>query len=357
MSYNRMMKGERQSTAEALGATDGEKAELHIEELDDSNMKYLTGTKAVCGILALLSGAFLVIALLVSQSFKDNFDLTLRVNRSLRNGAVADVDGYPVITSDAFGFARVALVGGFTGVLGAVGFLIAALARNLEWEQMRGNSNPYMWIFFLIWNVPYFLVISLTSGVPDVIVLTLLGAVVVAWIFLFWMDDLQTSYGNQLMALRCAEKGESLFGWVPVVMILFLAITAIAIIFTHLIATFNSAGAPSAILLTVPIVLTLLYLANPIVYILHRYRTGIKSIYTRDLILYAVNGLLILLAVWLPFAVHSGDGITPFHPSSAPIIAGVANANQGFQQTSSAAHTEPLAALATTAALALAARA
>lgn len=336
----------REGQASLLGASDKEKEALRLEELDDDNKKYLTWTKVGCGALALISGV--IVAILVAITNKDHFELTLEINRSLRTGAVLGPDFYPEIDSSTFGIARVALTGAFVGILGAIGYLIALLARNMEWMQMAGGSNPYMWIFLLIWNVPYFLVIAFVSGVPDVFVLTLISVVVVAWLFVFWLDDLMQSNAYRLSVYR-AQAGYQTFGWIPIVMILFLAVSALVVIFVHLGYTFSADAAPHAILLTVPIVLSVLYLANPIVYILHRYSAGISSIYTRDLILYLINGLMILLAVWLPFAIFSGDDITPFHPAHpAPIIVSLENGQQGFQQASSAASlvATPLAALA-----------
>lgn len=348
------MREERQSQAALLGANDKQKEALHIEELDDDDMSYLSWAKIGCGALAFLSGLFMVIFVSI-ETPKENFELTVEVNRSLRTGAVLAVDGYPEIDSSTFGIARVAMTGGFVGILGGLGYLVAYLTRRMEWAQMRGNSNPYVWIFNLFWNVPYFLVIAFVAGVPDVIVLTFISLVVVAWIFLFWLDDIMQSYGYQLSVLIQTGSVASMFNWVPVVMILFLAVSTLTIIFVHLGYTFSAVAAPHAILLTVPLVLSVLYLANPIVYFLHRYRTGITSIFMRDLILYLINGLMILLAVWLPFAVFSGDDITPYHPShAAPIIAGVQNAGQGFEQTSSAASL--VAAPLTAAAVAIAAR-
>lgn len=312
-------------------------------KVSESNKDILTWTKGVCGVLTFLSGVIALILVTVVSSTKQTFELPLDINRSIRNSTMLGMDGYPEIDTKTFGTARVGMTAAFTGILAGIAYLVVALLRNSEVEQMNGGSNPYVWIFNLIWNVPYFLIISFVAGVSDAFTLTLISLAVFSWLFIFWLDDLMNSY-----AWRAAKErymgGQNTYSWIPVVMVLFVAVATLVVIFVHVGFTFSSIAAPAGITITIPIVLAVLYLITPIVYILHRYKTGVTDIFVREMVIYIASGVMVLAAVWLTLLILNADNVAVAFPAHTPSSAASSTAT-------------PLTALAGTALAALAMRA
>jgi len=321
--------------------TDEEKKAINVQRLTESQSNTLWWVKVAFGIVTLLSAIAAFVLVLLTDT-KPHFELILTATDDYRRGDTVQADGYPDFIMGAVGSIRIGLAAAFASLLASFGYLFVFAFHSAEISQMNQGSNPYVWIFFLIWHIPYFLVIAFVSGVHNVFVLTLLSLGVWAWLFLFWADDLLHSNAYMLTKLRARARGASSYAWVPFIQILILALTILVVVYIYLGFTFSAEAAPNSILLAIPITLGVLYLLHPLIYGLYIGGVGVNSIYTRELGFYVSNGILALVATWLTLGIFTGDDIEPVHPSD---------------EESAAAMLSPLAALAGSVVASLALRA
>lgn len=304
----------------ALSLLEDFKKENGFMKLNEDQQKTFKWTKIACAVIMLITTILAFIAVI---GFPDSFELKLYAFDDYREGADQAEDGYPELASSEVGITRIGLIVAFISLLATIAYAISACAHNTEVEQMNSGSNPFVWIFQLIWVGPFFLVIYFVSGASKVFALTFVSLVALYWLVLFWADDLVTSNRHKA---DVRASSQSTYGWVFFAFIVFSYLVVLIVAGIYMFFTFSAANAPHGILLAIPITLLILYLGIPIGYAVNR--ADRISQYQRDMFLYIYSGFLIVVATWLSLLIFVYDGIDPVHPDHAeePIAAAAAAA-------------------------------
>jgi hypothetical protein len=301
------------SDTDALFMAEGlSKKDFGSKVLTDDQKSTFKYTKFVCIAIMLITT---ILAFIAVGFFPDSFELKLNAYDDYRDGDALDADGYPLQSADLVGVTRIGLIVAFISLLATIGYGISACAHDSEVSQMNRGSNPFVWIFQLIWVVPFFLVIYFVSGASNVFVLTFVSLAALFWLVVLWADDLITSNAYKLASMIASRRGESTYGWVLYAFVVFAYLVVAICAVIYMFFTFGAAIPPHGILLAIPITLLILYLVIPITYAVNR-ADGIDQ-YTRDMILYVYSGFLIVLATWLSLLIFVYDDITPLHPDAA----------------------------------------
>lgn len=265
--------------------------------------------KIVAAVLLFIS-AGVSIALVIALPQFTRFRI---ITTDFRNGAPLQADGYPAIVEAnvSTNGIDVGLTAAFVSVIAWLAMTFNAIFNTAEVEQLNQGSDPYFWLFTMLWLPVAIIVWSVESGIHNPF---LLGALaLLAWAFnaQWWADDLLHS-NAYIYALSLYTQWQGVepasWSWVTYVEGLFLMLSIFVIIFVYLGFTFGGAVAPASILLVIPLAGPLFYIVLGPAVVLPIYRGAwISTIYIRTLYLYVHAVLTVLIVTWLTLIIYAAN--------------------------------------------------
>lgn len=252
------------------------------------------------------------IAQIILVAAFESFDVDVETVTVLRRGANAGSNNaYPLTTIAPFGVADTSLYFAIAQLFAALGFVLVLVLHGKEIDQISLGSDGYLWGSFIIGQVPLFLAVALLSGASSVIELTLLSAVVFAWIGVFLLGDVINQYFYRNAMYRF---GGYTWSWAFLVVAALLFLVYIGIVITHMVFTFFpgadavAAGvvAPSSALIAVPIATIVIYLVFIVFILAHYLRWFFEKTIDIVFALQIVQLVFALVVPWLALGINFG---------------------------------------------------
>jgi len=291
--------------AQAMLSDDKQSGVLIVREDEAQRYKIL---KWVALALLAISGIIQIIMVAAFESFDVDVDTVTVLRRGANAGSS---NAYPLTTIEAFSVADTSLYFAIAQLFAALGFVLVAVLHGKETDQIARGSDGYLWGSLMIGQIPLFLAVALLSGASSVIELTLLSAVVFAWIGVFLLGDVinQYFYRNAMF-----KFGGYTWSWAFLVVSALLFLVYIGIVITHMVFTFFpgdealAAGvvAPRTSLIAVPIVTIVIYLVFIVFILAHYLRWFFEKTIDVVFALQIVQLVLALVVPWLALGINFG---------------------------------------------------
>jgi len=284
---------------------DDEKPGAQLVVKEDEAKRYLLLKWIALGLLA-VSGIVQIILVAAFESFDVDVD-TVTV---LRRGANAGSNNaYPLTTIEQFGVADVSLYFAVAQLFAALGFVLVLVLDQKELDQISRGSDVYLWGSYIIGQMPIFLAVAVLSGVSSVVELTLLAAIVFAWIAIFLLGDVQNqSFYRSTMERRAGYT----WSWAFLLLAVVLFLVYTGIIVAHFCFTlFPSAElvaagvvAPTSTLIVVPIVTLVLYLVFVLFILAHYLKWFFAKTIDVVFALQIVHLVIALVVPWIALGIN-----------------------------------------------------
>jgi hypothetical protein len=291
-------------------STDDSKKDLFVTRfLSPAQERSLFWCKAIGAFLLFLSAVVSVFLVLTATQFTR----FLTITTDFRNGAPLQADRYPAIVEAnvSSNGIDVGLTAAFVSILGWLGLTFNALFNNAEIEQLNQGSDPYFWLFTMLWLPVAIIVWAVVAGIHNPFLIGALALLAWAYNAQWWADDLlhSNAYVYALSLYTRWQGAEpASWSWVTYVQGLFLMLSIFVIIFVYLGFTFGGAVAPAGILLLIALAGPIFYIILGPAIIVPVYRGGwISMIYTRTLYLYIHAFLTIIIVTWLTLIVYAAN--------------------------------------------------
>jgi hypothetical protein len=235
------------------------------------------------------------------------FSLGVQISSFFREGTIGP-DGLPTVRQFILGTIDTGLVVAFVCILAFIGLIVAIAVHDAEVAQMRGGSNGYIFVFIGFFNIPLILVCGLIAGIASAEELAGVVGLSLLRLSLMYLSDLLNSNGykpvDRKNLYRCI--------WLPYGVVVLATLALYLLLFVPLgIMYGQSAIAPPASLIAIPVVALLFDLAIVIVIGLYTSSRVVTTIGTRDLIIYVLAILLAVVFSLVSFVVFATDGIVP----------------------------------------------
>lgn len=270
--------------------------------LTDSQQSSLWWNKCVWVVLTFISaGVSLGLVLSDPDTWTREFPTTV----SFRDGSPLAADGYPTLVTTVVGPTNIGLAASFISILAFVAYVFVLIVHSSEIEQMNRGSDPFYWIYSLLWVPVYVLVAAYMAGVVDVFIVSLLLGLAVAGIVIYWANDLLHQHAFRESMARASDG--TTWSWVPFFWATLFWLIVAVVIFIQAGFTFDAPTPPAGGFLAIPITLPILLIITVVLLILYLNSWIFSSMYGIIMALYIWGGISVLVGTWLTLGMFAGN--------------------------------------------------
>ena len=242
-------------------------------------------------IIAAAMCALVALVLFIIVAASDDIDLILRTYTLWRDGAVGTVasDPLPSPVRALHGDQNVALIFAFAAAFAAFAFALCWFLQNEQLREIARGSNIYVWLNFIISQVPLAIGVAFVAGISELTTLILYGSVIYALWVIVALGDVSNAHVYRFFMHRYGYA----FSWAYLAFGVPLFLVWLGVTLAHIGHTYGGSPSGPDIYIVLPVLLFIFQILQVLVLVLNHFSVVFfASTIWRDIILYILNGLL-----------------------------------------------------------------